>query len=145
MTTVTPTWPTVVLQLNAGAVGGPIDITENKFKDKTSTAVPGLCKALHDCLMIASAAQLKERDSSNAAEQLKKSDCYVIAAGLEDGSVHVMTWSCDHGWETHQIIDRTNNGHHATVTRLQFKPKESQFILASCSSDTSVRILQLIR
>ena len=105
--------------------------------------------------MIASAAQLKERDSSNAAEQLKKSDkstaagqlkesdSYVIAAGLEDGSVHVMTWNGDHGWETHCIIDRTNNGHHATVTRLQFKPKESQFILASCSSDTSVRILKL--
>ena len=71
------------------------------------------------------------------------SDCYLVAAGLESGAIHVLTWSLESSWSTISVIDRNTKGHHDTVTRLQFRPGTEEFELASCSTDTSVRIIRL--
>ena len=68
---------------------------------------------------------------------------YLVAAGLENGAIHVLTWSLESSWSTLMVIDKNTKGHHATVTRLQFRPNTEDFVLASCSTDTSVRILKL--
>ena len=68
---------------------------------------------------------------------------YVVAAGLESGAIHVLTWSQESSWSPLGVIDRCTGGHHDTVTRLQFQPNTESFVLASCSSDTAVRIFNL--
>ena len=68
---------------------------------------------------------------------------YLVAAGLENGAIHVMTWALESSWSTLMVIDKSTKGHHATVTRLQFRPNTEDFVLASCSTDTSVRIIKL--
>ena len=68
---------------------------------------------------------------------------YLVAAGLESGAIHVMSWSLERSWDSLMVIDKSTKGHHATVTRLQFRPNTEEFVLASCSSDTSVRIIKL--
>ena len=68
---------------------------------------------------------------------------YLVAAGLENGAIHVLTWSLESSWSTLMVIDKNTKGHHATVTRLQFRPNTEDFVLASCSTDTSVRIIKL--
>ena len=69
--------------------------------------------------------------------------CYLVAAGLESGAIHLLTWSLESSWSTLSIIDKNTKGHHDTVTRLQFRPNTEEFELASCSTDTSVRIIKL--
>ena len=69
--------------------------------------------------------------------------CYLVAAGLESGAIHLLTWSLETSWSTITVIDKNTKGHHDTVTRLQFRPNTEEFVLASCSSDTSVRIIKL--
>ena len=68
---------------------------------------------------------------------------YLVAAGLENGAIHVLTWALESSWSTLMVIDKNTKGHHATMTRLQFRPNTEDFVLASCSTDTSVRIIKL--
>ena len=63
---------------------------------------------------------------------------YLVAAGLESGNIHLLTWSCGGGWRQRTVLAQ-NTAHHATVTRLAFRPGSNSH-LASSSQDTSVRI-----
>ena len=81
--------------------------------------------------------------SVTSASRTLTSSSYLVAAGLENGAIHVMTWSLESSWSTLMVIDKSTKGHHATVTRLQFRPNTEDFVLASCSIDTSVRIIKL--
>ena len=65
-------------------------------------------------------------------------DSYVAAVGLECGTIHIYLW--DKTWREIGTISSTTNGHHCQITRLAFQPCEERLLLASCSSDTSVRI-----
>ena len=66
---------------------------------------------------------------------------YIVAAGLENGAVHVLAW--DKTWREVVVVNSDNNGHHSTVTRLAFQPAVDKFVLASCSTDNSVRIINI--
>ena len=81
--------------------------------------------------------------SVTSASRTLTSSSYLVAAGLENGAIHVMTWALESSWSTLMVIDKNTKGHHATVTRLQFRPNTEDFVLASCSTDTSVRIIKL--
>ena len=74
-----------------------------------------------------------------SADRQLESGGYVVAAGLETGSVLILTWSTGHGWRQHSVV----RGHHSTVTRLMFRPGTRHLTLASSSADTSVRILNI--
>ena len=81
-----------------------------------------------------------------AASSQLQDDKYVIAAGLDNGSIHILSWQPELGWSPLSELDKNANGHHSTVTRLQFKPMDKisdKLILASCSLDTSVRIIHV--
>ena len=80
---------------------------------------------------------------TSATRTLTGSSSYLVAAGLESGAIHVMSWSLERSWDSLMVIDKSTKGHHATVTRLQFRPNTEEFVLASCSTDTSVRIIKL--
>jgi len=66
------------------------------------------------------------------------SEGYVVAAGLESGAVHVLCWDTKE-WRELVVI----HGHHSTVTRLAFQPGTQKYVLASSSSDNSVRITNI--
>ena len=76
-----------------------------------------------------------------AAPYQLDNSCYVIAAGLEDGSVQLLTWHPDQGWTRSHV----HQPHHATVTRLLWRPASTvnNSLLASSSADTSVRIMRV--
>ena len=63
---------------------------------------------------------------------------YLVAAGLESGNIHLLTWSCGRGWRQRAVLGQ-DTAHHNTVTRLAFRPGTNTH-LASSSQDTSVRI-----
>jgi len=65
-------------------------------------------------------------------------DFYVAAVGLECGTFHIYLW--DKTWREIGTVSSMTNGHHCQITRLAFQPCEERLLLASCSSDTSVRI-----
>ena len=66
---------------------------------------------------------------------------YLVAAGLESGNIHLLTWSCGGGWRERAVLGPAT-AHLATVTRLAFRPGGNSQ-LASCSQDTTVRIYHL--
>merc|ERR1712227_493005 len=63
-----------------------------------------------------------------AAPYQLDNSCYVMGAGLEDGSVQLLTWHPDQGW-----------------TRSHWRPASTvnNSLLASSSADTSVRIIRV--
>ena len=63
---------------------------------------------------------------------------YLVAAGLERGDIHLLTWSSAGGWRERAVLG-SDTAHHGTVTRLAFRPGSNSH-LASSSQDTSVRI-----
>ena len=63
---------------------------------------------------------------------------YLVAAGLETGNIHLLTWSSGGGWRERAVLAQ-DTAHHGTVTRLAFRPGSNSH-LASASQDTSVRI-----
>ena len=68
---------------------------------------------------------------------------YVVAAGLESGAVHVLSWDTL-VWREVTVVTAETNGHHSTVTRLAFQPGWSgRYVLASSSADNSVRIINI--
>ena len=66
---------------------------------------------------------------------------YLVAAGLDNGNIHLLTWSRAGGWRERAVLGPAT-AHHSTVTRLAFRPGTNS-LLASCSQDTSVRIYRL--
>ena len=66
---------------------------------------------------------------------------YLVAAGLESGNIHLLSWSCGGGWRERAVLGPAT-AHLATVTRLAFRPGGNSQ-LASCSQDTTVRIYHL--
>ena len=64
---------------------------------------------------------------------------YTLAAGLDDGTVLLIEWNSYSGvWN----VLHSKRVHHKTVRRLRFRPggAHSEVLLASCSSDHSVKL-----
>ena len=61
-----------------------------------------------------------------------------LAAGLDDGTVHLIEWNPESGgWK----VRYGARVHHKTVKRLRFRPgSHKEVLLASCSSDHSVKL-----
>ncbi|GAB1600873.1 elongator complex protein 2-like [Argonauta hians] len=81
---------------------------------------------------------------------------YLLSAGLDNGTIELLTWSPDHQtpWKCIKVLDTIS--HHLTVKRLKFSrvqnsdhqqneedDSKQQFLLASCGSDHSVRIFNI--
>ena len=64
---------------------------------------------------------------------------YELAAGLDDGTVHLIEWNSDSGGWT---VLHGARVHHKAVKRLRFRPggARNEVLLASCSSDHSVKL-----
>ncbi|KAF8788664.1 elongator complex protein 2-like [Argiope bruennichi] len=79
-------------------------------------------------------------------------DRYLIAIGLENGSIILSIFSNDTGWEILQKLDQ-NIAHHLNINRLKFSPvlgeagcreKNSGILqLASCSNDHHIKIYNI--
>ena len=64
---------------------------------------------------------------------------YTLAAGLDDGTVHLIEWNSESGgWR----VLHGERVHHKTVRRFRFRPggAHNDVLLASCSSDHSVKL-----
>ncbi|XP_068082377.1 elongator complex protein 2 [Anabrus simplex] len=69
-------------------------------------------------------------------------DKYVLAVGLECGTISIYTWHPD-SKEWSELIQLDNDiAHHLAVKRLTFRPTDSS-VLASCGSDRLVKIYDL--
>ena len=71
----------------------------------------------------------------------KLEEGYVVAVGLENGAVYIFVWN--NSWREITSFDSNSNGHHSTVTKLSFQPNVADYVVASCSSDNSVRITKV--
>ncbi|XP_015911782.2 elongator complex protein 2 isoform X1 [Parasteatoda tepidariorum] len=77
---------------------------------------------------------------------------YIIAIGLENGSIMLSSWSLNMSWCTLQILDQ-NTAHHLNVNKLRFSPvhgeagskqkNEKILQLASCGNDHHVKVYNI--
>uniref|UniRef100_L7M717 Elongator complex protein 2 n=1 Tax=Rhipicephalus pulchellus TaxID=72859 RepID=L7M717_RHIPC len=95
-----------------------------------------------------SKAQLSVEDSATAvsfAPSFAGGDRYLIAVGLEKGSIHLYHWSLQSGWTLYETLQQSV-AHHLSVKRLKFCPRQdhqSAFLLASCGDDHMVRVYNI--
>ncbi|EEC12137.1 conserved hypothetical protein [Ixodes scapularis] len=95
-----------------------------------------------------SKAQLNVEDSATAvafASGLPADERYLVAVGLENGTVLLYRWSEGHDWTPSSRLTSTL-AHHLTVRRLEFSPRtngESTFQMASCGDDHFVRVYEI--
>ncbi|XP_029848834.2 probable elongator complex protein 2 isoform X2 [Ixodes scapularis] len=104
---------------------------------------------LDDCLgPFESKAQLNVEDSATAvafAPGLPADKRYLMAVGLENGTVLLYRWSEGHDWTLSSRLTSAL-AHHLTVRRLEFSPRtngESTFQMASCGDDHFVRVYEI--
>lgn len=97
---------------------------------------------------IESKGQLSVEDSATAvsfAPSFAGGDRYLIAIGLERGSIHLYHWSLQSGWTLYETLQQSV-AHHLSVKRLKFCPRQDHqfaFLLASCGDDHMVRVYSI--
>ena len=74
--------------------------------------------------------------------ELNGRSCYIVAVGLENGHIHLLQHDAQAKFSP-VIQVQKEQGHHATVSRLQFNKESS--LLASAGQDHIVRIYSLNR
>lgn len=97
-----------------------------------------------------SKAQLSVEDSATAvsfAPSFYKGDRYLVAVGLEKGTIHLHHWSLESGWTPYETLQQSI-AHHMSVKRLKFCPRQDHkssaaFRLASCGDDHMVRVYNI--
>ena len=73
---------------------------------------------------------------------------YLLAAGLESGQLIFVAWSprnCDNDnpeWKIIKTLDESE-AHHAAVKRIRFSPSSKSMLVASCSTDHSLKLFEL--
>ncbi|TRY73158.1 hypothetical protein TCAL_02201 [Tigriopus californicus] len=79
------------------------------------------------------------------APNLEGGQKYVVACGLENGSIMLISFDpkADKEWNVVKHLG-PNDAHHKTVKRLKFARHGDSIILASCSADHSVKLFKLI-
>nr|XP_050044009.1 elongator complex protein 2-like [Dermacentor andersoni] len=97
-----------------------------------------------------SKAQLNVEDSATAisfAPGFCRGDRYLVAIGLENGTIHLHHWSFKSGWTPYETLQQSI-AHHLSVKRLKFSPRQDHessaaFQLASCGDDHIVRVYNI--
>ena len=70
---------------------------------------------------------------------------YLLAAGMESGNLAFVRWSPEQKpdeWKVLRTLD-SSSGHHGSVRRIRFSPETDSDLVATCSSDHSVKLFKL--
>ncbi len=92
---------------------------------------------------------LPESVTAVAFSPLPLSDgSYLLAAGLESGQLIFVAWSPNSSsngspeWKIIKTLDQSE-AHHNAVKRIRFSPLSKSMLVASCSTDHSVKLYEL--